>query len=162
MQMVGDPHWEERDAPLQPLPGSRHSCVGVSACVCLHVCVCVCLHVCIHTRVPACVCVHFFCVCTCERQCSFVYVCVCMCTHMGIRVCRWKQNTYMPDGQDACLSIHEAWRCTCVHPPDILNPEKSSKCQQGQDAAFPCPPYHCLQDCLLSTAQILLDNSTGK
>ena len=160
MQMVGDPHWEECDAPLQPLPGSRHSCVGVSACVCLHVCVCVCLHVCIHTRVPACVCVHFF--CARVSVSAHLCLCVCMCTHMGIRVCRWKQNTYMPDGQDACLSIHEAWRCTCVHPPDILNPEKSSKCQQGQDAAFPCPPYHCLQDCLLSTAQILLDNSRGK
>ena len=143
-------------------------CQGADTAVweCLHVCVCTCVYACVCTCVYTRVCLHVFVctfsVCARVRVGAHLCLCVCMCTHMGIRVCRWKQNTYMPDGQDACLSIHEAWRCTCVHPPDILNPEKSSKCQQGQDAAFPCPPYHCLQDCLLSTAQILLDNSTGK
>ena len=67
---MGNPRWGEQDAPLQLLPGSRHSCEGVSARVfarvyiCVHVYMCVCLHVC---------------VCTSEHVCTLVLVYVCVC-----------------------------------------------------------------------------------
>lgn len=133
-------------------------CQGADTAVweCLHVCVCTCVCVCVCTCVYMRVCLHVF-VCTfsvCARVSlgAHLCLCVCMCTRMlGIRVCRWKQNTYMPDGQDACLSIHEAWRCTCVHPPDILNPAKSSKYQQGQDDF----PVHRITACKTASSALL-------
>lgn len=75
-QTVGDPRWGERDAPLQLLPGSRHSCAGVSARVCLHVCVFVCM-----------------CICVCAFMCVYAHLsmcahlCLCMCVRVHEHTC---------------------------------------------------------------------------